>query len=55
MSQILDMPCAWKELSKLVKTARQDSIGGVNGFFDAVTMMNVNVNVQDTLMLFEQL
>lgn len=32
-----------------------NSVGGIKSFFHAVAMMNVNVDVQDTLMVFQKL
>lgn len=42
-------------LPEFVKTAGHDSIGGVEGFFDAVTMVAVNIDVQDARVRSEEL
>jgi len=44
-----------KVLSVLVKRNSHDSVSGVEGFFDAVAMMDININVQDSLFESQEL
>lgn len=44
-----------EKLSILVKTTCHDTIGGVKGFLDTVTVMDVDINIQDSWIISEQL
>jgi len=46
----LKVSSAREVLSKFVEGHIHDSVGGVEGLLHAVAMMNVDVDVQDTLM-----
>ena len=39
--------CARKEVSVLVERYRHDAVCGIEGLLHTITMMNVNVNIQD--------
>lgn len=43
---VVQISCPGKVIAKLVEGARHHSIGGVEGFFDSVSVMYVDVNVE---------
>mmetsp|Transcript_441 Transcript_441/g.689 ORF Transcript_441/g.689 Transcript_441/m.689 type:complete len:359 (-) Transcript_441:54-1130(-) len=48
------MARAGKEIPVLVQTQRHDTIRAIKGFFDTITVMDINVNVEDAGVDFEQ-
>jgi hypothetical protein len=45
----------WEELSILVEGHGHDTVGAVEGLLDTVTMVDVDVDVQHTSVVLEQL
>lgn len=45
------LPCPREELPILMEAYRHDPVRGVEGFFDAITMVHINVDVQDTIVI----
>lgn len=43
--------CSGKELPIFVETACHDSVSGIERFLDAIPVMNVDVNVQHTVVI----
>lgn len=46
-----DVAGTGEEFTEFVKRHSHDSIGGVKGFLDTVSVMNVNIDVQNSLVL----
>lgn len=40
-----------EEFTILVKAAGHDSIGGIKGLLDPVSMMNIDIDIQDALVI----
>ena len=55
LADIVDVPSAGVVVFELVEGACHDSIGEVEGLLYSVTMMDVDINVQDALKSFQQL
>lgn len=49
------MPCAREKVPKLVKRDCHYSISGVKGLLNSITMVNINVNIQNSPVNFEKL
>lgn len=43
-----------EELSILVETTRHDSISSIEGLFDSISMMHVDIDVEDSGVVSEQ-
>jgi hypothetical protein len=54
-TDIAKLTSTWEILSVLVERAGHDSVGGIEGFFNTITMMNVDVNVEDALLESQEL
>lgn len=50
MTSITEVTCTGKELAVLVERYGHDAISGEKGFFDSVSVMDVDINVDYTLM-----
>jgi hypothetical protein len=46
---------AWKVLSVLVERAGHDTVGGVEGLLDTISVVNVDVDVQNALLVSKEL
>lgn len=55
IANVANIPGAGKVLSVLVEGDGHDPIGRVKGLLHPVPVVNVNVNVQDARMIFQQL
>jgi hypothetical protein len=43
---VTDLTGPWEEFSVLVETDSHDSIGRIEGFFDTITVVDVDVDVE---------
>ena len=48
---ISDFACSGEELPVFVETGRHDSICGIERFFDTVSMMNIDIDIQHSLVI----
>mmetsp|Transcript_20578 Transcript_20578/g.48498 ORF Transcript_20578/g.48498 Transcript_20578/m.48498 type:complete len:426 (-) Transcript_20578:122-1399(-) len=55
VTDVVDVPGAREVLPELVKGARHDAVRRVEGLLDAVSVVDVDVDVQDPLVLLEEL
>ena len=53
-SNIIDMSCTWEIIFKFMERASHDSISKVKGFLNTITMMDINIDIQDSLKSFEK-
>mmetsp|Transcript_2964 Transcript_2964/g.8483 ORF Transcript_2964/g.8483 Transcript_2964/m.8483 type:complete len:363 (+) Transcript_2964:45-1133(+) len=53
-TNILHITGSREVLAELVERGGHDSVRRVEGFFNSISMVNVNVDVQDALMMFEE-
>ena len=51
-AHVLDVSSAWEEVTISMKTHRHNTIGSVEGFFNTVSMVNVDVDVEHALVVF---
>ena len=49
------MACSWEVIFEFMERAGHDSIGKVEGFLNSISMVDINVDVQDSLVCFEEL
>lgn len=54
-ANISQLASAWEILAVLVKRNGHDPISGVERLLDTITMVNVNINVEDTLFETQEL
>mmetsp|Transcript_37357 Transcript_37357/g.77510 ORF Transcript_37357/g.77510 Transcript_37357/m.77510 type:complete len:265 (+) Transcript_37357:434-1228(+) len=54
VANVRDITSARKILSKLVERTRHDTVCAVESFFHSITMMNVDINVEHTLVLLQE-
>jgi hypothetical protein len=40
-----DITGPWKELSETMERSRHDSIGGIEGFLDTISVMHVHIDI----------
>lgn len=43
---VIYMARTWEIIAKFMKTACQNTVGGIKGLFDSITMMAINVNIK---------
>jgi hypothetical protein len=53
-SDIFDVASTWEIVFELMEGAGHDSVSEVKGFFDTVTMMDIDINIEDSLVCFEE-
>ena len=51
VANVADVSGPGEKLAELVERHGHDSVGRVEGFLDAVSVMHVNVNVQDSIVI----
>jgi hypothetical protein len=54
-SDIIDMPCSWEIVFELMEGASHHSICQIESLLDSIPMMNVDIDVKDSLVCFKQL
>ena len=54
-TNVAKLTSTWEVLSVLVERDSHDSVGGVEGFFDAVAMVDIDVNIENSLLESEEL
>jgi hypothetical protein len=54
-SNIIYIPSAWKIIFKLMKWTCHYPISSIKGLFNTIPMMNVNINIKDSLIIIKQL
>ena len=54
MACILDITCAWEEISISMERYRHYSICAVKGFLDSISMMHIDVNIEYSVMVFQE-
>jgi hypothetical protein len=55
MACVLDIASAWEEISISMERYCHDSICAVEGFLDSISMMHVDVNIEYSVMVFQEL
>lgn len=53
-SNVINVSCTWEIVFKFMERACHYSISKIKGLFNTITMMNININVQDSLISFEK-
>lgn len=51
-SNIIDMSCTREIIFKFMEWASHDSISKVKSFLNTITMMDINIDIQDSLKSF---
>ena len=49
------MACPWEIILEFVERASHDPVSKVEGFFNTISMMNININVENSLESLQQL
>lgn len=49
MTSITEITCTGKELAILVERDSHDAVSGEKGFFDSIAVMNVDIDIDYTL------
>jgi len=45
-----DITGPWKKLSETMERSRHDSIGGIEGFLDTISVMHIHIDIQHSRM-----
>lgn len=53
-ASLFEVACTGEEVTIPVKAHRHHSVRCVKGFFDTVTMMDINVDIEDSVVILEQ-
>ena len=53
MAGVLDITSAWEEIAISMERYCHDSICAVEGFLDSISMMDIDVNIEDSVMIFQ--
>ena len=43
-----EIACSGEEIAKFVEGDGHHTVGGIEGFLDAIAVVNININVQNT-------
>ena len=54
LSYIINVASSWKVIFEFMKGACHDSIGKVKGLFHSIAMMNIDIDVQHSLVHFKK-
>lgn len=49
LSYIIDMPCSWEIILKLMEGAGHDSISQIESFLNTITMMDIDIDIKYSL------
>jgi hypothetical protein len=55
MASVLDITSAWEEIAISMERYGHDSICAVEGFLDSISMMNVDIDIEYSVMIFQEL
>jgi hypothetical protein len=55
LTDILDVPCPREIVFEFVEAACHDSVSQVECLFDSISMMDINVNIENSLESLQQL
>ena len=54
-SNIINVTCSWEIILELMERASHDPVSEVEGFFNTISMMNIDINVENSLKSLQQL